>query len=109
MRKPPSLPLPTFSLQPIVENAVKHGTSQLLGPGVVQIGAEYRDGNLVIWVKDNAGLYHPQPLGDGLGMNLVDRRIKARFGERYGLHVTSQAEEWTLVEIQLPSQLEAVV
>jgi two-component system LytT family sensor kinase len=99
--------LPAFSLQPIVENAVKHGTSQLLGPGHVKIGATYQGEDLCIWVEDNAGLYQPQPLGDGLGMNLVDRRIKARFGDQYGLRVQSQAEAWTRVEIRIPAMMES--
>jgi len=42
----------------------------------------------------------------GLGMNLVDRRIKARFGDQYGLKVESQAEVWTRVEIHVPAQME---
>jgi len=58
-------------------------------------------------VEDNAGLYQPQPLGDGLGMNLVDRRIKARFGDQYGLRVQSQAEAWTRVEIRIPAMMES--
>jgi two-component system LytT family sensor kinase len=100
--------LPTFSLQPLVENAVKHGTSQLLGPGQVHIGTQIEQDVLCIWVEDNAGLYQPQPMGDGLGMNLVDRRIKARFGEQYGVQVRSEPEHWTRVEIRVPIQLEAL-
>lgn len=98
--------LPAFSLQPIVENAVKHGTSQLLGPGEVRISAEVMDQVLHIRVEDNAGLYQPQPLGDGLGMNLVDRRIKARFGEDYGISASCDPEHWTRVEIRVPLQME---
>jgi two-component system, LytTR family, sensor kinase len=100
--------LPAFSLQPLVENAVKHGTSQLLGPGQVQIGSAIEGDCLRIWVEDNAGLYNPPPQGDGLGMNLVDRRIKARFGETYGLSVHSLPDNRTRVEIHLPLCTEAV-
>lgn len=94
--------LPAFSLQPLVENAVKHGTSQLLGQGRVKIGATVEDAVLDIWVEDNAGLYNPPPQGDGLGMNLVDRRIKARFGEAYGLSVQALPDNRTRVDIHLP-------
>lgn len=38
------------------------------------------DGVLSIHIEDTAGLYRPTPDGDGLGMNLVDRRIKIRYG-----------------------------
>jgi two-component system LytT family sensor kinase len=100
--------LPAFSLQPLVENAVKHGTSQLLGQGKVHIGSSIENGQLRIWVEDNAGLYNPPPQGDGLGMNLVDRRIKARFGENYGLSVQSLPDNRTRVEIHLPCCTEAI-
>lgn len=100
--------LPAFSLQPIVENAVKHGTSQLLGEGRVHIGSEMRDRTLCIRVEDNAGLYRPSEPGDGLGMNLVDRRIKACFGEQYGLRVDCLPEQWTRVEILVPLEEEKV-
>ncbi|WP_252346110.1 sensor histidine kinase [Paludibacterium sp. B53371] len=100
--------LPAFSLQPIVENAVKHGTAQLLGQGRIEIGSALQNDGLLIWVEDNAGLYKPSISKDGLGMNLVDRRIKARFGERYGLSVQCEPDRTTRVDIHLPLQREAV-
>ncbi|ELM3738061.1 sensor histidine kinase, partial [Edwardsiella piscicida] len=94
--------LPAFSLQPIVENAIKHGTAQLFGVGRVEIRS-WREGERVsICVEDNAGLYRPTPGGDGLGMNLVDRRIKARYGERYGVQVDCVPERSTRVVVCVP-------
>jgi two-component system LytT family sensor kinase len=101
------LHLPAFSLQPIVENAIKHGISQMLEPGCITIRAERTDGLLTVTVEDSAGLYQPQPGGDGLGMNLVDRRIKLRYGEAYGVQVTSERERFTRVAIALPLESEA--
>ncbi|AOY01654.1 sensor histidine kinase [Jeongeupia sp. USM3] len=96
--------LPAFSLQPVVENAIKHGTSQLLGHGRVRIHARAGDGGdtLCLVVEDNAGLYHPKPGGDGLGMNLVDRRIKARYGAGFGVAVECEPELATRVILHLP-------
>jgi len=94
--------LPPFSLQPIVENAIKHGTSQLFGPGRVRIGAQEGPDGLLLWVEDNAGLYRPGTGGGGLGMSLVDRRIKGRFGERFGVEVACEQECFTRVTIHLP-------
>lgn len=94
--------LPAFSLQPLVENAIKHGTSQLLGGGHVSIRA-HRDGDdLVLTVEDNAGLYEAKPGGDGLGMNLVDRRIKNRYGERYGLAIEHERDVFTRIQLRVP-------
>lgn len=60
--------LPAFTLQPIVENAIKHGTSQLLGIGEITISASRFNHHLVLDIEDNAGLYVPSTSG-GLGMS----------------------------------------
>ncbi|SFM97914.1 two-component system, LytT family, sensor kinase [Formivibrio citricus] len=94
--------LPAFTLQPIVENAIKYGISQMLEPGQVRIGAVREAGDLCLWVEDNAGLYRPAESNDGLGMNIVDRRIKIRHGEQYGVTVECEPEQLTRVTIRLP-------
>lgn len=94
--------LPAFSLQPVVENAIKHGISQMFSNGRVTLRGKLDDNTLVLEVEDNAGLYQPQPDGDGLGMSLVDRRIKARYGKEYGITVVSNAEVFTRIIIKLP-------
>ena len=100
------LRLPAFSLQPIVENAIKYGISQMLEPGRVIISARREEALLCILVEDSAGLYQPLPGGDGLGMNLVDRRIKLRHGDAYGIEVSCEPDCWTRVRIRLPVEEE---
>ena len=102
------LHLPAFSLQPIVENAIKYGISQMLDPGKITISARRQDDALTIVVEDSAGLYKPQPDGDGLGMSLVDRRIKIRYGAAYGIEVACDPEHWTRVAIRVPLEEELV-
>ncbi|WP_440026199.1 LytS/YhcK type 5TM receptor domain-containing protein [Chromobacterium amazonense] len=94
--------LPAFSLQPIVENAIKHGTSQLLESGRIRIGARCDQGALRVTVEDNAGLYAPAGPSDGMGMSLVDRRIRARHGAGYGVSVECQPEAYTRVTLTVP-------
>jgi two-component system, LytTR family, sensor kinase len=94
--------MPAFSLQPIIENAIKHGTSRMLDHGRIRISA-HRDGDdLILLVEDNAGLYQPIPAGDGLGMSLVDRRIATRYGSGYGVHVECQPGVATSVALRVP-------
>lgn len=97
-----NLRLPAFSLQPIVENAIKYGISQLLEPGTIVISAQRVGELLSVLVEDSAGLYQPKPDSDGLGMSLVNRRIKLRYGEAFGIDVTCQPDCWTRVAIRLP-------
>lgn len=95
--------LPAFSLQPIVENAIKHGTSQHLGTGEITIKASQQDHYLLLDIEDNAGLYAPEPAGvGGLGMSLVDKRLRARFGDDCGITVTCEPECFTRITLRLP-------
>ena len=89
-------------LQPIVENAIKHGTSQHLGVGEITIRASQDDRWLQLDIEDNAGLYRANPQASGLGMNLVDRRLRARFGADCGISVTCEPERFTRVTLRLP-------
>ncbi|MRS14995.1 GAF domain-containing protein [Enterobacteriaceae bacterium RIT691] len=102
---PPALAhhqLPAFTLQPIVENAIKHGTSQLLGVGEITIQASLHPRWLQLDIEDNAGLYQPEPQASGLGMNLVDKRLRARFGDECGISVTCEPECYTRITLRLP-------
>ncbi|PWW11432.1 sensor histidine kinase [Mangrovibacter plantisponsor] len=94
--------LPAFTLQPIVENAIKHGTSQLLGTGEIVINASTQGKWLVLTIEDNAGLYQPGPDAQGLGMTLVDKRLRARYGDACGIQVECQPERFTRVTLRLP-------
>ncbi|KEY58670.1 sensor histidine kinase [Serratia sp. DD3] len=94
--------LPAFSLQPIVENAIKHGTSHLLGVGRIDIGARQEEEHLLLQVTDNAGLFGKPTAGSGLGMNLVDRRIRVRYGEGYGIQVSCEPEMFTCITLHVP-------
>ena len=94
--------LPAFTLQPIVENAIKHGTSQLLGQGEIVLNARCEGSHLLVEIEDNAGLYQPSVSESGLGMNLVDKRLRARFGDDCGIAVTCKTDRFTRITLRLP-------
>lgn len=97
-----SLKIPTFTLQPLVENAIKHGISQMLEIGEIVLKSHSSNSGHQIIIEDNAGFYRPSDAGDGLGMQLVDKRIKSICGESYGLHVDCEPGVRTRVTINLP-------
>ncbi|MBM0491812.1 sensor histidine kinase [Aeromonas jandaei] len=99
-----TLQLPSFTLQPLIENAIKHGISTLLAKGCLHLYAEETPETVTIHVEDNAGAWQPRPAGDGLGMTIVDRRLKSAFGERYGVTVSCEPEQWTRVSVTLPKE-----
>jgi two-component system LytT family sensor kinase len=96
--------VPTFTLQPLIENAVKHGISEMLGPGRATIRV-YRDGDIVrIDVEDNAGAYEEtKRTAAGLGLGLVDRRIRSLLGRGAHLEIRCLPNEWTRVSVHVPS------
>lgn len=102
---PPALShlrLPAFTLQPIVENAIKHGTSQLLGVGEISIAARLEGQHLRLDIEDNAGLFQPKSDASGLGMSLVDKRLRARFGDECGITIACEPDLFTRITLRLP-------
>jgi two-component system LytT family sensor kinase len=99
-----SLQMPAFTLQPLVENAFKHGLSETLGEGRATIRAYRDDGIALIEVEDNAGAWTEPRERAGLGMQIVDKRVKNLFGEAFGLSVTCVPHELTRVTVRLPAR-----
>ncbi|BDU75573.1 sensor histidine kinase [Mesoterricola sediminis] len=96
------LRLPTFTLQPLVENAINHGIAEQLEGGRVRIRARREDGRVRIEVEDDAGAYDPAARNPGgLGMALVDRRIRNLLRGCAGLQVHCEPGRLTRVSIVL--------
>lgn len=98
-----SLEMPAFTLQPLVENAFKHGLSRILGDGRATIRAYRRDGASLVEIEDNAGAWNEPGEKAGLGMQIVDKRVKNLCGEQFGLSVSCVPQERTRVTVRLPA------
>ena len=96
------LTMPTFTLQPIIENAINHGIAAIMGAGMIHVRARREKGRAVIEVEDNAGTYRATADQGGLGMSIVDKRLKNQYGETYGLVIDYSPGEWTRASIHLP-------
>lgn len=97
-----NLTLPAFTLQPLVENAIKHGISAMLEPGVVTIKAYRENGTAIIDIEDNAGAFLENGNEDGHGIRIVDKRIKLVMGNNYGAVTHCVPHERTLVRVSVP-------
>ena len=95
--------VPTFVLQPLVENALEHGVRRLDGPGRVEIDASRKDDRLVLSVRDN-GSGEPDGAREGLGIGLANTRARlvALYGERAELRLTPRAEGGMEAALRLP-------
>ncbi|HET9553393.1 MAG TPA: sensor histidine kinase [Anaeromyxobacteraceae bacterium] len=99
------LRVPTFTLQPLIENAIKHGISRSPNPGRATIRAYRKDDTVLIDIEDDAGAYvHRDWRQTGLGMKIVDKRIKNLLGDAYGITVHCVPQELTRVTVRLPAE-----
>ncbi len=101
---PPDLaaqPIPTLLLQPLVENAIKHGLEPKIEGGSVAVSAR-RDGkNIVLDVIDSGvGLKD----GDGFGLTQVRERLQATYGEQTTIYLGAGRAGFTRASITFPSQ-----
>jgi two-component system LytT family sensor kinase len=95
------IPIPALSIQPLVENAVKHGVALRIEPGYVRIKAECRDGELRISVENSASGRAPEAPVTGVGLQNVRRRLEICYGAGAELRF-SPGMECTTVEIRIP-------
>lgn len=101
-----NLQVPTFTLQPLVENAIKHGISNLLEGGHVRIYNETTPQGERIVVEDNAGSYQePEPGHLGLGMQIVDKRLTSKFGRGSALNIEVKPNQLTQMSFIIPRPL----
>lgn len=105
-----SMKIPSFTLQPLVENAIKHGLSQTLGVGILSIHTDIEHEQDFLVVEDNAGLYHSHIQSEcqqtGLGLHIVDTRLQNHFGCDYALRISCQHGQSTQVKIPIPGGMD---
>ncbi len=102
------IPIPVLSIQPLVENAIKHGVSLRTGPGYVKISAQFTGKDLRITVEDSgSGNAAPAP-GMGVGLNNVRRRMEICYGPAAGLALSVSPEQ-TTAELKLPLPKAALI
>jgi LytS/YehU family sensor histidine kinase len=101
-------PIPVLSVQPLVENAVKHGIAQRADAGFVRIRARLVDGELRVSVANSGAPLGPgepagAPSGSGAGIGLqnVRRRLEICYGSPANLRFHPSAET-TTVEFSIP-------
>jgi two-component system, LytTR family, sensor kinase len=93
--------VPNLVLQPLVENAFRHGLAPMKGAGRVTVGAERDDGDLVLTVRDN-GSGPPNPVREGVGLTNTRSRLTQLYGERQRLALTTVEGGGALVEVRFP-------
>ena len=98
--------VPTFLLQPLVENAIRHGTSKLSAAGVIELCAWRSGDRLHVRVRDNGpGLPGGWSLGRhiGIGLGNTRARLEQLYGHgEYSLEVAPDDTRGTSVDVTFP-------
>ena len=101
--------LPSLTLQPLVENAIKHGIAPRARGGTIEIVAQLEDESLVLEVRDN-GSGAPRGIVEtatGVGVRAVRQRLETRYGRRASFAVTTAPGEGFVVRLSLPAHTTA--
>ncbi|MEO8100362.1 MAG: histidine kinase [Acidobacteriota bacterium] len=83
--------VPPLVLQPLVENAIKHGIATLVDGGVIRLVSRLNGGNLEVSVENGFDPEAPSPRRSGVGLRNVRERLRTRFGSSASLN-TAAAE-----------------
>lgn len=96
--------IPRMLLQPLVENAIRHGLSNRKSGGLIVFDASVHDDDLVLSVHDNgAGLNpHSGTRGLGIGLSNIRERLSTLYGERQSLELLSHDRGGVEVKLRLP-------
>jgi LytS/YehU family sensor histidine kinase len=92
--------VPNLVLQPIVENAIKHGVNQITGDGRIIVRARRLDDDLVVTVTDNG----PGPGGgaEGVGLSNTNARLREMYGDSYRVVLRPADGGGTHAEVAIP-------
>ena len=101
-----------ITLQPIIENSINHGLDLMVDEGRIDVLVRQDGNDIVFSVRDNgvgmseeqieAIMQHGPTDRTGIGIKNVNDRLKIYFGKSYGLHITSEPDIGTCVEIRMP-------
>lgn len=109
--------IPVLTIQPLVENAVKHGITPKMDQGTVTISVKKHEGELLITVKDDGVGISKEDLkhvlisgfgkGNGVGISNVHERLKSLYGEDHGVKIVSEVNKGTSVSVRIPLMIDA--
>lgn len=101
-----------ITLQPIIENSINHGLDLMVDEGRIDVLVRQDGDDIVFSIRDNgvgmseeqieAIMQHGPTDRTGIGIKNVNDRLKIYFGKSYGLHITSEPDIGTCVEIRMP-------
>ncbi|HLM60535.1 MAG TPA: histidine kinase [Pyrinomonadaceae bacterium] len=95
--------VPNLILQPIVENAIRHGIAPRAEAGLIQVQVRRENGFVELSVKDNGvGLNETEGIKSGIGLSNTRKRLEKLYGEQYGFEISSPSTGGFQVKLKIP-------
>lgn len=90
--------VPRFLIQPLVENAIKHGVSQITGQGIIKLKVYEEDKSLFIEIHDN-GPRFPQGLVTGYGLQNTYDKLTLVYKKPYEVRFVNEPEKYIQIKL----------
>jgi two-component system LytT family sensor kinase len=95
--------VPQLILQPLVENAIRHGMNLVSMRFDISVKGRVEDGRLALAVRDHGpGLPPPDRLTRGIGLRNTAERLERLYGERQSVRIENADGGGTIVELSVP-------
>jgi LytS/YehU family sensor histidine kinase len=95
--------VPDLVLQPLVENAIKHGVSRVAGPARIRVLAKSTGDSLVLEIADNGeGLPETDRVGEGIGLATTRARLERLYGNAHRLTLRRAPGSGCIARVELP-------
>jgi len=95
--------VPNMLLQPLLENAIKHGVYESLEPVFIRLNCEKEDNGLLILIQND---YEPDgrsTYGNGIGLKNIKERLLLLYGDKAALRIRDEQNRFS-VELSIPQQ-----
>jgi len=103
--------VPNLILQPLVENAIRHGIAKRAASRLVMVSARKSDGNLVVEVVDDGpglGSKRDEGSGNGVGIPNTRERLSRLYGERQTFEMADASTQGVVVRLTIPFHTESM-
>ncbi|MBL8211124.1 MAG: histidine kinase [Bryobacterales bacterium] len=98
------LAVPNMILQPLVENAVKHGISPRAAKGTIVVRAQRNNGHLRLEVSDDGVGLGPGPVREGIGLSNTRERLRQLYGDHQKMQLYAPAEGGFTAALEIPAK-----
>ncbi|MBI4325306.1 MAG: histidine kinase [Chloroflexi bacterium] len=96
--------VPNLILQPLLENAIRHGVEPQARPGVIELRAQNRNGQLHLELRDN-GQGLPPDLEEGVGLSNTRARLEHLYGQAHRFELANAAAGGLVVRVIIPFRI----